>query len=148
MKYTILLLLALAPGVAGAAPLRDILAQKLAEYCIPKDENGCLALGTYTQSETSSNKCRCNMEQQLYYDTDKRACQHCADGYISCSNYASGVNGKDAVHNGGCKIPNCQANMYLTRVDSTLSCNANEYRTLVLQTGCPEDSYSVGTMCD
>ena len=84
LKIPIILLIAwLAPGEASAATLRETLAQKLAEYCIPKDDTTGSCTGPYTvvkydPAGPESNKCKC--PEGYRYDTVYRTCEVCEFG--------------------------------------------------------------------
>jgi hypothetical protein len=146
MKYKTMLLLAmLMPGAANAeatsSDLRAILASALSTYCIPDDISACGdgTLATYDSVGQAGNKCKCDMEQGHYYNKVQRRCSQCAEGYISCSIFASGDDEQDSVVSGGCKKPSCPENMY---VEST------QFYQDPTFTGCEENTYLSGTMCD
>ena len=135
-KIPIILLIAwMWPGGARAATLRETLANKLTEYCIPRNENICTSLyskAVYDKNTTSSNKCRCPCEDQKY-DTTQRMCVDCEDG--STSQYAT-----------SCTIMTCKEGF--KAVEITTTCPEG-YRLAVIDS-CPAGHYALETprICD
>ena len=69
-KIPIVLLIAwLMPSAAGAG-LYETLTQKLAQYCVPKDDGGCSASA---RAKYCSGTCKCG-NASLAYDASERRC--------------------------------------------------------------------------
>jgi hypothetical protein len=86
MKKTYPILLAAflaAPLTVRAANLKQVLLQKLGNYCIPADAETCddpALRATYEKDgNTRSSYCKCPCEDQ-YYNVENRRCEDCDAG--------------------------------------------------------------------
>jgi hypothetical protein len=121
LRIPILILLALSPGMARAATLRETLTSALSNYCIPKDENVCEdpeLIATYDKGI-----CKCNCLGMIY-DT---AARQCIDGQSSCP-----AGQMMAATNAG----SCAAGYYLVS-DIATSCPAGFMLASTSATSCP-----------
>ena len=128
-KYPILLIAWLAPGAASAASLREVLAQKLAEYCIPKDEGGCSAGATAAYSSAGPAINRCGCPPDSVYDRNKRACKSC------------GACGRESAFSLECRLPSCPADFYMAASDGN-SCPEGTYKAAGVKS-CPEGFFKL-----
>jgi hypothetical protein len=89
-----------------APSLTDLLKDKLAKYCIPKDGQGCTDLqkAAYDSGASGSNKCGCSCVD-MAYNTTTRSCDACEFG--SAGKYAT-----------SCNVASCPAGTALVDISS------------------------------